>query len=140
MELDKYVGIKHKFNGDTFGGADCIGLCRLFYKNHGWQETFTDGKPITKDWQQKEPYRLIRYLQSNFDMVKSASELEYGDIALFNYDGDYHLGIYIGHGQMLGMQVPCKEGFTISTIYKKLYWTHLFVRGYKRRKADGSRG
>lgn len=31
MELDKYVGIKHKFNGDAFNGADCIGLRRLFF-------------------------------------------------------------------------------------------------------------
>lgn len=52
-DINKYVGIPHYFNQDSFDGCDCIGLCRLFYKEHGWKQDFKDGKPITKDWQKQ---------------------------------------------------------------------------------------
>lgn len=63
MELDKYVGVKHKFNGDTFGGADCIGLCRLFFYSNAF-------------------FRLssysISYCLNPFHMHKNSIKLTYG--------------------------------------------------------------
>ena len=50
FDSDKYIGIVHRTNGDTFDACDCLGLVRLFYREQGWPLTFWDnGEPITKD-------------------------------------------------------------------------------------------
>ena len=131
MKINKFVGIKHKFNGRDFEGADCIGLCQLFYREHGYKQTWDDGAPIPSDWQ-KYKYRLLLYLEKNFKATGDPSLLKYGDILLFDIDGDYHLGIYLEYGRILAMQVPCLEGVSQSTIYPKSIWLPLFVRGYKK--------
>jgi cell wall-associated NlpC family hydrolase len=131
--INKYIGIKHKFNGDTFDGADCIGLCRLFYREHGWPETFTDGRIIEHDWESKEPLRLLLYLRKYFDENKDISKLRFGDIVLFNIGGDSHLGIYLEYGKVLAMQAPVQEGKTTSTIYPRSLWQHSFKAGFRRR-------
>lgn len=131
--INKYIGIKHKFNGDTFDGADCIGLCRLFYREHGWPETFTDGRIIEHDWESKEPLRLLLYLRKYFDENKDISRLRFGDIVLFNIGGDSHLGIYLEYGKVLAMQAPVQEGKTISTLYPRSLWQHSFKAGFRRR-------
>lgn len=129
---DKYIGIKHLFNGDNFDGADCIGLCRLFYKEHGWKQDFKDGNPVTREWQTNDPGRLFRYLKRNFVETEKPEELTYGDIVLFKINGDYHLGIYLEYGKVLAMEVPYAEGKTMSTIYRSHFWRPFFVRGFKR--------
>ena len=132
MIVDKFIGIRHLFNGDNYDGADCIGLCRLFYKEHGWKQDFKDGKEVTKDWQRKDRSRLFRYLSRNFKEIKAPELLEYGDVVVFNVNGDYHLGIYLSYGEILAMQVPVIEGETISTIYHKEIWEKAFKAGFKR--------
>lgn len=131
-DISKYVGIVHQFNGDTFENCDCIGLCRLFYKEHGWEQDFTDGKPVEPDWQKKDPFRLARYLNSHFTKTKSVEDLRFGDVVLFNIYDDYHLGLYLEYGKMLAMQVPVMYGVSMSTVYRRNYWTPFFVRGYLR--------
>lgn len=129
-----FVGIPYIFYGDDFKGTNCLGLCRLFYKEHGWPENFLDGKPITKDWQERDRTRLIRYLRDKFDETKDVQSLEYGDLILFEINGDYHMGIVLDYGDVLSMQVPCIEGQASSTIYHRRWWTPFFRRGFKRRK------
>ena len=68
----------------------------------------------------------------HFKKTQAAGELEYGDVLLFNVDGDYHLGIYLEYGRILAMQVPCLEGVSQSTIYGRAWWTPFFVCGFKR--------
>lgn len=131
-DVSKYVGIVHQFNGDTFENCDCIGLCRLFYKEHGWEQDFTDGKPVEPDWQKKDPYRLARYLNSHFTKTRNIEDLKFGDVILFNVYDDFHLGLYLGYGKMLTMQVPVQYGVTMSTIYRRNMWERFFVRGYLR--------
>ena len=131
MDINKFVGIKHKFNGRDFDGVDCIGLCQLFYKHHGYKQTWNDGKPIEQDWK-KYKYRLLLYLSKYFKKVSTADELEFGDVLLFNVDGDQHLGICLEYGKILAMQVPCLEGVSQSTVYPKAWWTPFFVCGFKR--------
>ena len=132
MKIDHLVGITHKFNGRDFDGVDCIGLCQLFYRLHGYRQTWDDGKVIPRDWQ-KYKYRLLLYLEHNFKPTDDPASLEYGDVILFDIDGDYHLGIMLEYNRILAMQVPCLEGKSQSTIYSKLFWFPAFVRGYKRK-------
>lgn len=132
INTDKFIGIPHVFNGDTYEACDCIGLARLFYAEHNWTQDFKDGQEITKDWQSKDRGRLFRYLKRNFVETRDAHSLTYGDIAVYNIDGDYHIGIYLEYGKVLAMQVPCKEHYTTSTIYREQYWKPYFVRGYRR--------
>ena len=129
--INKFVGIKHKFNGRDRDGIDCLGLCQLFYREHGYEQTWDDGSPIPPDWQ-KYKYRLLLYLRKHFSKTEDATALEYGDVLLFNIDRDYHLGIYLEYGRILAMQVPCLEGVSQSTIYPKSWWQQSFVVGFKR--------
>lgn len=133
FDSDKYIGIVHRTNGDTFDACDCLGLVRLFYREQGWPLTFWDnGEPITKDnfntgksWK-----RLFRYLNENMDMTKDADSLQYGAVVVFVVNGDMHLGVYVGHGMVLAMAVPVKEGKSTSTLYHKRVWKLAFKRGY----------
>ena len=133
-DINKYVGIPHYFNQDSFDGCDCIGLCRLFYKEHGWKQDFKDGKPITKDWQKTDgAIRLFRYFKQNFKETKNLNELSFGDIRLFDVAGDYHFGISLEYGKVLGLEVPVRYGKSISTVYHKKLWINGFVSGFKRK-------
>lgn len=131
MDINHLVGLKHKFNGRDYNGVDCIGLCQLFYRQHGYKQTWDDGKIIPHDWQ-KYKFRLLLYLRKHFTKVDDPNALEYGDALLFDVDGDYHLGIYLEYGKILAMQVPCLEGVSQSTIYPKKWWQPFFVVGFKR--------
>ena len=130
MNVTKYIGIPYKYNSDGYGGTDCLGLCRLFYREHGWKQTFRDGKPQGSLRQGGQGFRLARYLTKFFTRIKE-DELKYGDILIFNVLGDPHLGIYIANGDILAMQVPCNET-SRSMIYHKRFWSRAFVGAYRR--------
>lgn len=115
QDLTKFIGIPYKFLGIDYDGVDCIGLCQLFLNEHNYNIEFRDGRPITKDWYLSEPFRLIRWLYTNFDKVDNMNSLQYGDITLFEINGESHTGIYIGYGKVL----------TILEIYKKSMIIHL---------------
>lgn len=128
--IDKYIGIPYVFNGDTLDGTDCLGLCRIFYADHGWSQTFMDGKPILSPSDRHNGMRLGRYLFKNMRRVDIDS-MEFGDIMLFNIDGDAHCGIYVGCGDCLAMQVPCGEQ-SRSMIYHKRFWKRAFKGAFTR--------
>ena len=130
--IDKYIGILHKFGGDTFDGCDCVGLCKLFYREHDWFPVWDDGKPITRDWQKNEPMRIVKFLTLHFKMTRNPDALRFGDILYFDIYGDTHLAIYLEGGDILSMQVPVKEGFTCSTIYHSHIWKRGFRAGFRR--------
>lgn len=132
-DINKFIGIPHYFGQDTFQGCDCLGLCRLFYKEHNWKQTFDDGKPITKDWQKHNGLmRLLKYFRKNFTPTTNIDDLHFGDIVLFKIAGDYHFGIYLEYGKVLGMEVPVKYGESISSIFHKRFWIKGFVYGFQR--------
>ena len=136
FDSDKFIGIPHRMNGDTFSSCDCIGLVRLFYKMNGWPETFWDnGESITKEnfntgksWK-----RLFRYLNKKMEVTKDAGSLRYGAVVIFVVGGEMHLGVYVGHGMVLAMAVPVSEGKSTSTLYHKRIWKLAFKRGYNRK-------
>lgn len=115
QRLERFIGIPYKFLGTDFTGVDCIGLCQLFLYEHGFNIKFRDGRPIDKQWYLTEPYRLARWLLTNFDKVKSIDELQYGDITLFEINGESHTGIYLGNAKVL----------TILEFFKKSMIIHL---------------
>lgn len=118
QDLSKFVGLPYKFLGVNFTGVDCIGLCQLFFNEHGYPIEIRDGRPITKDWYLTEPYRLARWLVKNFDKIENIEDLKYGDIVLFEINGESHTGIYIGNGKAL----------TILEVFKKSMIMHLKKR------------
>lgn len=118
QNIEKYVGLPFKFLGTDFAGVDCIGLCQLFLCEHGYDIEIRDGRPITKDWFLTEPYRLARWLIKNFDKIDNMEDLQYGDIVLFEINGESHTGIYLNNGKVL----------TILEIFKKSMIIHLKKR------------
>lgn len=132
-DVGQYIGIPHYFNQSTFEGCDCLGLCRLFYSQHKWEQTFDDGKPITKDWQKKDgAIRLFRYFKKHFKETTDINELTFGDIVVFKVNGDYHFGIFLEYGKVLAMEVPVVYGKSTSSIFHKRFWLAGFVYGFKR--------
>lgn len=115
QDLTKFIGIPYEFLGTDFTGVDCIGLCQLFYFQHGIPLIFRDGRPITKDWYLTEPYRLAKWLVHNFERIENQDYLEYGDVVLFEINGEGHTGIYIGNAKVL----------TILEVFKKSMIVHL---------------
>ena len=80
QDLKKFVGLPYKFLGVDYHGVDCIGLCQLFYQEHGIDLEWRDGRPIAKDWYVHEPYRLARFMHKHFTRVKNVDAMQYGDI------------------------------------------------------------
>lgn len=115
QNLERFIGLPFKFLGTDFTGVDCIGLCQLFLCEHGYNIEIRDGRPITKDWYLTEPFRLARWLFNNFDKIENIDSLQYGDIVLFEINGESHTGIYIGNYKVL----------TILEIFKKSMIIHL---------------
>ena len=135
MNDNDYIGIPYKRLCDTHEHCDCVGLVRLYYKEHGWKEDFYDGKAILPEQTRiSQMVRVLRYLRKNFIETKNPDELEHGDIMFFIINGDGHLGIMLDYGDILSTQVPCIEGKALSTVYHRRWWKPFFKRGFKRRK------
>lgn len=113
QDLCKYVGIPFKFLGTTFDGVDCIGLCQLFLNQHNYDIEFRDGREITKDWYETEPLRLLIWLNRNFTKIKDMNNLQYGDIVLFEINGESHTGIYIDNMKVLTILETFKKSMII---------------------------
>ena len=121
-DINKFVGIPHYFGESSFGKCDCLGLCRLFYREHGYKERKSFGA-----WR-----RLYTYLLTHMDRV-SHETLQYGDLVVFQIEGEVHLGIYLSYGKLLTMQIPVKFGKTTSTIYHRDWWSRYFKYAFRRR-------
>lgn len=115
QNIEKFIGIPYKFLGTDYTGVDCIGLCQLFLNEHGYAIKFRDGREITKDWYLTEPYRLARWLIKNFDKIDNMEDMVYGDIILFEINGESHTGVYLDNGKVL----------TILEVFKKSMIIHL---------------
>lgn len=131
-DISKFIGIPWRFGGDSFSGCDCVGLVRLFYREHSWSNDFTDGKPVTEYHSFGVWRRLYSYCAKHMQKV-DFSDLKYGDFVIFAIDGDIHTGVYIGYGKLLAMQVPTVEDFSKSTIYHKSWWKPYFRYAFRRK-------
>lgn len=136
MNINNYIGIPYHFNEATHDGADCLGLVRLYYKEHNYLPTFYDDYVITKEnYNSSETWKhLFKYLNENMDKVEDINELKEGDIVLFSIYGDIHFGIIADeYGRLLAGQIPSIEGETQSTLYRKSWWEKFYRAAYKRK-------
>ena len=136
INWNSYIGIKWLFNGRDRNGCDCVGICKLLYLEQGWKPDWEDGKEIEKGWYETSPYRLIRFLEKNFDKAKSIEELNPGDIIYARINGEGHVFINVGYGKILQSFPPITE--YISTISHIDRWKYIEphienVRYFKRR-------
>jgi cell wall-associated NlpC family hydrolase len=113
QDLTKFVGIPYEFLGTDFTGVDCIGLCQLFYFQHGIPLIFRDGRPITKDWYLTEPYRMVRWFLAYFQKIEDIVDLQYGDVVIFEINGESHTGIYIDDFKVLTVLELFKKSMII---------------------------
>ena len=113
QDLTKFVGIPYEFLGTDFTGVDCIGLCQLFYFQHGIPLIFRDGRLITKDWYLTEPYRMVRWFLAYFQKIEDIVDLQYGDVVIFEINGESHTGIYIDDFKVLTVLELFKKSMII---------------------------
>lgn len=132
QSINQYIGISYKFLGESKDGIDCLGLLRLYYKDNGWNERFTDGKPIEQHWYKLAPCRFLMYLGKRFDITRDTNDLSIGDIVYLRISGEGHTAIYIGYGQIMTLQYPVNENSKV-TIYRRSHWLPVFICGFKRR-------
>lgn len=136
-DISKYVGIPHRFNKAGFDGCDCLGLVRLFYKEHGYSPSFYDEFEVTKENYNSQSAwtHLYKYLEKHFDKETDPSKLKVGDIVIFSVLGDIHFGIIADeNGRLLAGQIPAEEGKSQSTIYRKSWWLPHQRAMYRRRE------
>ena len=135
LNIDKYVGIPHYFGESSFAKCDCIGLCRLFYREHGWMHIEDGGEEPNQDNFSDLKYwrRLYAFCVNNMNKV-DYDNLQYGDFVIFKVEGDLHTGIYLEYGKLLSMQIPTVYGKTTSTVYHRRWWTPFFKYAFRRRK------
>lgn len=134
-DVSKFIGIKHEYAGNTFDSCDCFGLVQLFYREHGWPQTFEDGKDYPQEHEYAFPKfwrRLYEYLLKNFTRV-SREELSFGDVVVFEINRCIHMGIYLEYGKLLAMEVPTVAGESESTIYHRNMWQPCFKYGFRRK-------
>ncbi|WP_172793999.1 NlpC/P60 family protein [Sporosarcina sp. HYO08] len=105
-----FMGLPYLWAGTSGFGFDCSGIIHSVYKNHGIlipRDSFVqavNGKPVAKN------------------------QLQAGDLVFFAYSGGkgkvYHVGLYIGNGQMLHAPNSLKKVEIISLntgVYKTNY-------------------
>jgi cell wall-associated NlpC family hydrolase len=135
MDTNKFVGLVHHFGKSSFkDGADCVGLCRLYYRELGDNEDFFDGKPEDEQEYKHQHYRILRYLLKNLTRIPDINNLQRNDIVLLKIAGDNHMAISLDYGKILSASVPCIPSYSKSTIYKRNYWSQFFVAGFRSRK------
>lgn len=99
-DISRYVGIKHYFGESSFEKCDCFGLVKLFYREHGWPQTFTDDnpEPVTEaNYAQPRMWRrLYKYMLTHFERV-TYDDLQFGDVVIMQVNLCMHMGIYVGY-------------------------------------------
>jgi len=107
----KQLGKRYSYGSVGPNSFDCSGLTKYVYK-----------KSIKKTLPRTASAQYAKYKHV------SAAHLKKGDLIFFNYgSGIAHVGIYVGHGQMINAQNNGvkKESFQVS-------WWHPYVAGYAR--------
>lgn len=95
----KYIGIPFTDNGDSFAGANCLHVAKLYVENELGVKVTQLPPDIDKAQEQEEKYRsLLEPIPFN--------ELIPGDVPFFCLNGSWHCGVYTGYGKMLHTMRP----------------------------------
>ncbi len=78
-----YLGVPYVWGGASRGGVDCSGLVMLAYEAAGVD--------------------LPHYSGAQFDDTERVPlyDIEPGDLLFYGYNGDEHVAMYVGHGEMI---------------------------------------
>lgn len=131
--FDQFIGLPWKFNGRDKEGVDCVGLCAIVYNHFGWQQNWTDGKPIEEGWYETHPLRMLLYLRRNFIPTKDRNLLKFGDAILFTIGGESHLALYEKYGQFISILPPEKASYGGFSFRARLNQYESAVVSYYRR-------
>jgi len=97
--LNNLVGIPWEEKGINYDGCDCVGIAKLYYEANGINViTELSSTEIIKKTLLEE---LIK-----------PEDIQEGDTLIFKIDGELHLGIYLGYGQMLQAEKNDKSHIT----------------------------
>jgi len=97
--LNNLVGIPWEEKGINYDGCDCVGIAKLYYEAK-------DIKVIT-DLSSTE---IIK--KTLLEELIKPEDIQEGDTLIFKIDGELHLGIYLGYGQMLQAERNDKSHIT----------------------------
>lgn len=139
LESKRFLGISSKVCGDGFDGCDCVGLLRLWFKEHGSPLTFSDGEAEDrskvsdpKNWE-----RLIKYLNTYCNKVDD-DIVQYGDVVLLYIGTTVYTGTILNEqGDVLTMSFPMPTIGSVSTVYEGRIWEHLKHKIYRPKEGYG---
>lgn len=110
----KYLGVTHKFGGESKSGMDCSGLIKLSFAEHGIK------LPHSSEEQARYGY-----------IIADRNQLKKGDLIFFidTYTTPKlitHVGIYLGNNKMI--HTSSKRGVSISET-DNTYWKPRYIFG-----------
>jgi cell wall-associated NlpC family hydrolase len=112
----KYVGRPYQHNGRG-DSLDCLGLVISFLREYGIYLPDNDGQPISPDWFQKDPERLIRGF-SQYGKKIPLEELQPLDVVVFSFQGiPRHAGVMVTRTQF----IHARQGKDVAVIRLKHY-------------------
>lgn len=99
-ELNKWIGIPFQWGGASFGGADCTGLVRLYYKEKLGIELPPDDLPHTPEaWIVSGESYIIGYLDRYCLRVNTARAESI--VVIHFWGGGAHVGVMCGPDRFL---------------------------------------
>ena len=82
-EAEKFLGVPYVWGGASFHGVDCSGLIMLAYDAAGIDFPHYSGAMY------QDTARVPLW------------DIKPGDLLFYGYDGDQHVAMYVGHGEMI---------------------------------------
>ena len=82
-EAEKFLGVPYVWGGASFHGVDCSGLVMLAYDAAGIDFPHYSGAMY------EDTARVPLW------------DIKPGDLLFYGYDGDQHVAMYVGHGEMI---------------------------------------
>jgi hypothetical protein len=128
MKLLSYIGIPYKIRGETFDGADCWGICKLFGANElgiTFPNYFYDEATNIE-----EAMEHIKGVKHNLGKQWiQAFEPQLGDICIFRIKGlEVHCGIHLGNNEFLHSLKGRQSSIELLT---HVNWVHRYVGSYR---------
>lgn len=116
--LNSLVGIPWQEDGRDKQGTDCVGLMELYFRNKGVEAE----APKMSEAKALEPEKLAQRIKEGAEVIK-ANQLKEGDVLVFRFEDELHVGLFLGFGKML----HAKRGARSRISRLSLGWCKHFV-------------